>query len=97
VIERAIVLGMTELIQPEDLPEALLEAAPGAMPLGEYHAEVNEARRQIILRALEKSKGNMAQAARTLGIQATYLHRLIRNLDLRSQLKQRSAEGGDNI
>jgi transcriptional regulator with GAF, ATPase, and Fis domain len=93
VIERAIVLGMTDLILPEDLPEVLLEAAPGAMPLGEYHAEVNEARRQIILRALEKSKGNMAQAARTLGIQATYLHRLIRNLDLRSQLKHPPAEG----
>jgi Nif-specific regulatory protein len=87
VIERAMVLGSTELIQPEDLPETLLEAAPGSTPLGEYHAQVNEARRQIILSALEKSKGNMSQAARTLGIQATYLHRLLRNLELRQQLK----------
>jgi Nif-specific regulatory protein len=93
VIERAVVLGMTDLIMPEDLPETLLEAAPGTIPLDEYHAAVNEARRQIILRALENSKGNMAQAARALGIQATYLHRLIRNLELRSQLKHPPAEG----
>src|SRR5262249_30900936 len=83
VIERAVVLGTGEMIQPEDLPDTLLEAAPASLPLDEYHASVNEARRQIVLRALEKSKGSITQAAKILGIQATYLHRLIRNLDLK--------------
>jgi transcriptional regulator with GAF, ATPase, and Fis domain len=87
VIERAVVLGMNDLIVPEDLPEALLEVAPGTVPMDEYHAGVNEARRQIILRALEKTKGNMTQAAHLLGIQPTYLHRLVRNLDLKARQK----------
>ena len=85
VIERAVVLGSSDLIEPEDLPEALLEVAPGSVPLDEYHAAVNEARREIILRALEKVKGNYTQAARLLGIQPTYLHRLARNLNLKSE------------
>ncbi len=87
VIERAVVLGSGDLIMPEDLPETLLEIAPGTIPLDEYHAGVNEARRQIVLRALEKTKGNMTQAAHLLGIQPTYLHRLVRNLDLKERIK----------
>ncbi len=93
VIERAMVLGTGDLIVPEDLPETLLEVAPGSMPLDEYHAAVNDARRQIILRALEKTKGNMSQAARLLGIQPTYLHRLMRNLDLRPRAKNSTGAG----
>ncbi len=87
VIERAVVLGSGDLIMPEDLPETLLEVAPGTIPLDEYHSGVNEARRQIVLRALEKTKGNMTQAAHLLGIQPTYLHRLVRNLDLKERIK----------
>jgi Nif-specific regulatory protein len=85
VIERAVVLGSSDLIEPEDLPEALLEVPAGAASLDEYHAAVNEARRQIILRALDKTNGNYTQAARLLGIQPTYLHRLSRNLNLKSE------------
>ena len=92
MIERAVVLGVGEIIVPEDLPEAVLEAAAGAVPLDEYHAGVNEARRQIILRALEKTKGNIARAARQLGIQSTYLHRLIRNLNLKPSVPQAAGE-----
>ncbi len=91
-MERAAVLGMSDMIGPEDLPEALLEVAPGTIPLDEYHSAVNEARRQIILRALGKTKGNITRAARLLGIQPTFLHRLLRNLDLRDRIKA-AAEG----
>jgi Nif-specific regulatory protein len=86
-IERAVVLGMSETIEPEDLPEALLETAPGVESLDEYHEAVNEARRQIVLRALEKTSGNFTRAARLLGIQPTYLHRLARNLNLKADSK----------
>jgi Nif-specific regulatory protein len=94
VIERAVVLGMNDLIVPEDLPEALLEVAPGTVPMDEYHAGVNEARRQIVLRALDKTKGNMTQAAHLLGIQPTYLHRLVRNLDLKTRPKSTDESQG---
>ena len=87
-IERAIVLGTTDVILPEDLPEALLEqetsAAQSAMG---YHEAVTQTKKQIIVKAIEEAKGNYTEAARRLGVHPNYLHRLIRNLNLRAQLK----------
>jgi transcriptional regulator with GAF, ATPase, and Fis domain len=96
VIERAVVLGEGELIGPEDLADNLLQVTDASVPIDEYHAAVNDARRQIILRAFEKAKGSYTGAARILGIQPTYLHRLIRNLDLKSELKASAAFTMDN-
>jgi Nif-specific regulatory protein len=83
-IERAVVLGTTELIQPEDLPESLLErqAVPGVQ-VTEYHQAVKDVKRQLVLKAFEDAGRNYAQAARLLGIHPNNLHRLIRNLDLK--------------
>jgi Nif-specific regulatory protein len=83
-VERAVVLGTTELIQPEDLPEALLEkqAVPG-VHLTEYHQAVKETKRQLVLKAFQDAGGNYAQAARLLGLHPNNLHRLIRTLDLK--------------
>jgi transcriptional regulator with GAF, ATPase, and Fis domain len=52
-----------------------------------YHAAVKELKKQLILSALEEAKGNFTEAARLLGLHPNYLHRLIRNLDLRAELK----------
>ncbi|MDP3001422.1 MAG: sigma 54-interacting transcriptional regulator [Bryobacterales bacterium] len=90
-IERAIVMGSTEFILPEDLPETLFEEAPpqpGA-PLTLFHETVNDAKKQVILRAFDQAGGNYTDAARLLGLHPNYLHRLIRNLDLKSALKNR--------
>ena len=83
-LERAVVLGTTELIQPEDLPEALLEkqTVPGVQ-VTEYHRTVKEVKRQLVLKAFQESSGNYAQTARLLGIHPNNLHRLIRSLDLK--------------
>jgi transcriptional regulator with GAF, ATPase, and Fis domain len=48
-----------------------------------FHARVAAHRQEIIREALERSGGNVAQAARLLGLQPTYLHRLIRNLEIK--------------
>lgn len=82
-IERAVVLGESDLILPEDLPESILEAHPPAATssMG-FHEGVREAKRQMIQSALDQAKGNTAEAARLLGVNRTYLHRLIRNLGL---------------
>jgi DNA-binding NtrC family response regulator len=58
---------------------------------------VNEARRQIVMRTLEKTKGNMTQAAHLLGIQPTYLHRLVRNLGLKARLKNGEAANEQRV
>jgi transcriptional regulator with GAF, ATPase, and Fis domain len=47
-----------------------------------YHEAVVQNKKQIILRAFEEAKKNHAEAARLLGINPNYLHRLIRNLNL---------------
>ena len=82
-IERSVVLGTTELILPEDLPEAVLEAelSPGLML--RYHEAVTRAKRQIILDATAQANGNFTEAARLLGVHPNYLQRLIRNLHIK--------------
>jgi Nif-specific regulatory protein len=95
-VERAVVLGSTDRVLPEDLPETVLDAAPdpdapgadAAAPVTRYHDALREAKRQLILRALEQSAGSFTEAARLLGVHPNYLHRLIRNLNLRPDIKK---------
>ena len=84
VIERALVLGSSEDILPEDLPENLLERDP-APGVGEarYHAAVKDLKKRLIQNALEETHGSITEAAKALGVHPNYLHRLIRNLDLK--------------
>jgi Nif-specific regulatory protein len=88
-IEHAMVLGSTDLLLPEDLPDAVLDAAPGeAGSASQFHAAVREAKRQFIRAALAEANGNYTRAAKNLGLQRNYLHRLIRNLNLQDELKR---------
>ena len=87
-IERAVVLGMTDQILPEDLPEAILEAsAPEAVTASGYHEVVSSTKKQIIIDAMKKANGSYTAAAKLLGLHPNYLHRLARNLNLRDELK----------
>jgi transcriptional regulator with PAS, ATPase and Fis domain len=84
IMERAVVLGATDRVQAEDLPEELLESVrPSIVPPTKYYEAVREAKKQIILEAIEQAGGNYAEAARHLGVHANNLHRIIRNLGLR--------------
>jgi Nif-specific regulatory protein len=88
-IERAVVLGTTDVILLEDLPEAILETETRTMSAPtKYHEAVAETKKQIILQAMDQTKGNYTDAAKLLGVHPNYLHRLIRNLNLREQLKR---------
>jgi transcriptional regulator with GAF, ATPase, and Fis domain len=88
-IERAVVMGSTAKILAEDLPEELLEkpAIPGTV-VTRYHEGVLETKKQIILRAIEQAEGHYVEAAKLLGVHPNYLHRLMRNLNLKG------SEGG---
>jgi len=94
-IERALVLGVSDAIRPEDLPESVLEKdpAPGAEE-AKYHMAVKQLKKHLILTALEEAKGNYTEAARILGVHANYLHRLVRNLDLRTSIRSLSIPHG---
>jgi Nif-specific regulatory protein len=91
-IERAIVLGPSDEIRPEDLPESLLEQ-PTAKPEGtRYHAALGELKKRLIRDALGEAHGSYTDAAKILGVHPNYLHRLIRNLEMKSQLREQEDE-----
>ena len=83
-IERAVVLGESDAVQCEDLPESLFDAAEA--PGGGYQDSVGTARRESILRAYEQGGGDYKAAAKILGIHPNYLLRLVRNLGLKEKL-----------
>jgi transcriptional regulator with GAF, ATPase, and Fis domain len=88
-IERAVVLGTTERILPEDLPESILESASiVSEPATKFHEAVIQTKKQIILSAMAQANGSFTEAAKILGVHPNYLHRLIRNLNLKEQLKK---------
>ena len=93
-IERALVLGYSDTLLLEDLPESLLEHAPSAeITEAKYHASVKELKKQLILNAVGQTHGNYVEAASLLGVHPNYLHRLIRNLDLKEVLKEALRDG----
>jgi Nif-specific regulatory protein len=86
-MERAVVLGVSDWVLPEDLPESLLDAAPrdsGAR----YHHSVGQAKREAILDAYVQGSGDYKQAAKVLGLHPNYLLRLVRNLGLRDEINR---------
>jgi transcriptional regulator with GAF, ATPase, and Fis domain len=91
-IERALVMGSSDAVLLEDLPESLLEQeSPAETHQGKYHASVKELKKQLIVDAVEQTQGNYVEAAGILGVHPNYLHRLIRNLGLKeSLLRERS-------
>jgi transcriptional regulator with GAF, ATPase, and Fis domain len=90
-IERALVMGSDDMLRLEDLPESLLEQeSPAEMHEGKYHASVKELKKQLIIDAVEQTRGNYVEAAAILGVHPNYLHRLIRNLGLKEALHNSS-------
>ncbi len=87
-VERAVVLAEGEVVRPEDLPEALFESGREREAPTSYHAAMNEHKRRLILDAVAGSHGNITHAAESLGLSRNYLHRLINNLGLRSELER---------
>jgi Nif-specific regulatory protein len=89
-IERAVVLGSTEWILPDDLPDSIMETevAETATP-GSFHELVKEAKKQIVLKTLERCGGNYNDAAKALHLHTSNFHRLIRTLNLRSEVRKR--------
>jgi transcriptional regulator with GAF, ATPase, and Fis domain len=87
-IEHAIVLGLTGEILAEDLPNTLLEEQSAGLSAARYHNTLSQTKKQLVLAALDETNGSHIEAARLLGIHPKYLHRLIRNLNLKSDIKR---------
>ncbi|MBI2002611.1 MAG: sigma-54-dependent Fis family transcriptional regulator, partial [candidate division NC10 bacterium] len=91
VIERAVVLCAGDQLEPEDLalPGAVAPSLSSllASPLGiaQYHERIKEYKQAIIQAALRQAGGNQTKAAELLGLQRTYLVKLLRALKIRDQ------------
>jgi two-component system, NtrC family, response regulator HydG len=82
-IERAVVLGSSERVLVDDLPENILDQRPDSAAVAQdYHRAVQAAKQQIVVEALRKARGNYANAARQLGLHPNNLRRLARSLDV---------------
>lgn len=86
VVERAVLLGKTDVVRNEDLPPAILQ--PGHVDLealGLHHSlkeAMNSPERQIILKVLEDHHWNRNASATALGINRTTLYKKMKKLGL---------------
>ena len=87
-IERALVLGCSNAILAEDLPEAIAEAATPGVPATKYAGAMKDTKKQVILQALQEANGSYIEAAKSLGLHPNSLLRLIRRLDLKLEAKK---------
>jgi DNA-binding NtrC family response regulator len=78
-----VVLGATELITPEDLPEVVESETIMDAPVAGYYETIREAKRQLITKTLRQTGGNFTEAAKLLDMHPNNLHRLVTNLKLR--------------
>ena len=86
-MERAVVLGDSDWVLPEDLPDPLLAVAPQTLG-SKYTDSVVGAKREAILDAYKQSRGDYRGAAKILDLHPNYLLRLVRNLHLRDEIKR---------
>lgn len=103
VIARAVVLSPQETIAPDMLAlshqETRAESGGGGAPgyvMLPYHDSMKEHTRAVILRALRLEKGNQTKAAARLGLQRTYLARLIRQYEISTDLLDKNESGGND-
>jgi Nif-specific regulatory protein len=89
-IERAVVLGSSDMILPEDLPEALREPQGADESAGLLQDAINTAKRNAVRRAYEQAENDHGEAARLLGVHPNYLYRLVKNMRLETELKKSS-------
>jgi Nif-specific regulatory protein len=77
-IERAVVMGNPPEIQAEDLPAFARPSNPAGTLIGRSFKEaVDTFKRDLLTLNLQQAGGNRSLAARNLGIQRTYLSRLL--------------------
>ena len=89
-IERAVVLSTGPAIEPGDLPISVPAAGPEEDQAagGAFHEAVLAFKRDFLRAALARTNGNRTRAASALGLQRTYLSRLLKDLGLTTADKE---------
>jgi DNA-binding NtrC family response regulator len=83
VVERAIVLGTGPTIDLQDVGVGFTMTEPTTSPEHvSYHQAIDGYRREVIVQALAETQGNRAAAARLLGLERSYLLRLMKSFEI---------------
>jgi transcriptional regulator with GAF, ATPase, and Fis domain len=85
-IERAVVLGQSDMLMAEDLPEVLLNPAVDQPPKESLATALTGTKRELILAAWRETGGDHNAVAAKLNIHPNSLRRLIRVLGLKESL-----------
>jgi DNA-binding NtrC family response regulator len=85
VIHRAVAVGETEQVLPQDLPSEILAATSfKAVPKARrFYEALDETAREVCIQAFTASKGNCVAAAQLLGLHRNSIYRLVRRYGLR--------------
>jgi len=83
VIERSLILSEGPQLGVQDLPPEFKNLAIGTeLPTGSFHDALRHFKRELVLGALRSSAGNRVKAAQELQISRSYLHRLLKQLNI---------------
>jgi DNA-binding NtrC family response regulator len=80
-IQRAIALGTSAYITPDDLPKDITARLGEPDEVGRWNQELNLSRKRILERALNEAGGNRQKAAQLLGLHPTYFAALCKELN----------------
>ena len=85
VIRRAVVLAEGPTVEVWHLPTKVRGQEEPTSAVRSYEEELRDFRRRLLVRTLQKSNGNKAEAARVLGMARGYLHRMIHDLKIQTE------------
>lgn len=83
VVQRAVVLAESQLVDTWHMPPHLRGASGPVLPIRSYEEEVRQFKRRLVLRTLHECGWRKAESARSLHVARAYLHRLINQLGIR--------------
>lgn len=86
VLRRALALGGLSL---GHLPREVAMLSARARRRAGFHDEVLQFKTELVAETLQRTNGNVSQAARELGLQRTYLHRLMNELGVHPEREEK--------
>jgi len=86
VLRRSLALGGLSLTH---LPREVAMLSARARRRAGFHDEVLQFKTELLAETLERTHGNVSQAARELGLQRTYLHRLMNELGVHPEREEK--------
>lgn len=82
IIERAVIMADSEMLQPNDLIFSPLETGSKILSEQESETKLSTIEKQTILKVIEKNNGNITKAAKELGITRTALYRRLSKYEI---------------